>query len=576
MIKRVKMLFVEDNPVDREAFQRMVLQKHLPYEVTTVETVREARARLSEGRFDTVIADYHLPDGESTELFDQARGTPFILMTGTLKEELALRTLQRGADDYLAKDTEQRHLEAVPMTVEKTLRRRRFRDIEQRLTRALRASEEALRQQNRRLRLLTEVAAQLMAGQELDQMLAAVFKQIAEYFHVDAFAAYRLTEDGLALEMESCGGLSEQVQQQVRQVRLGEEVSYCGVAAQERRSIAVGHVQTSQEPRSRIIKALGLRAYYVTPLMVGGRVIGTLAFGSRQRDSFEPADQEFFQALASYHAMAKERLRLVDELRRHAGNLERTVSERTAKLHEAMGEMQHMSYSMVHDLRAPLRAMHSFADMLQEQAGSRLNELEREYLQRIVKASRRMDLLVTDAINYNKAVREELVLAPVDTAKLLAGMLATYPELQPPLVEVQVQGELPPVLANEAALTQCFSQFLENAVKFVSPGVKPHVRIWGEAAPAHDGPPLQRSSNPHPGFVRIWFQDNGTGVPIEGQVKIFDMFQRMHGAAYPGTGIGLALVRKLVERMGGHLGVESEVGKGSQFWIELRAAQGVA
>ena len=129
----------------------------------------------------------------------------------------------------------------------------------------------------------------------------------------------------------------------------------------ERKPIGVAHVQSCNDPRVELIKGLGLRAYYVTPLMVEGRLTGMLAFGSRQRESFEPADEEFFQALGSYQAVAKERLRLLAQSKRNAENFVQTVSERTARLQEAMTEMQHMSFSMVHDLRAPLRAMHASA-----------------------------------------------------------------------------------------------------------------------------------------------------------------------------------------------------------------------
>ncbi len=111
------------------------------------------------------------------------------------------------------------------------------------------------------------------------------------------------------------------------------------------------------------------------------------------------------------------------------------------------------------------------------------------------------------------------------------------------------------LLGNEAGLTQCFSNILTNAVKFVQPGKVPKVRIWAE----------NRGE-----YVRLWFEDNGIGIAKRHQEQIFVMFQRL-SRSYEGTGIGLALVSKAVERMQGKVGVESEEGNGSRFWIELKS-----
>jgi signal transduction histidine kinase len=112
------------------------------------------------------------------------------------------------------------------------------------------------------------------------------------------------------------------------------------------------------------------------------------------------------------------------------------------------------------------------------------------------------------------------------------------------------------VLGHEAFLTQCISNLLSNAVKFVAPGVKPKVVVC---------------TKPFGEEVRLWVEDNGIGIPVENQKQIFGIFQRLHGhTAYPGTGIGLAIVQKAVERMGGRVGVESALGKGSKFWLQLK------
>jgi signal transduction histidine kinase len=142
---------------------------------------------------------------------------------------------------------------------------------------------------------------------------------------------------------------------------------------------------------------------------------------------------------------------------------------------------------------------------------------------------------------------------------------------------------LPAVRANTAVLNQILSNLLSNALKFVAPDTTPRLRISAEETTTRIENPLSRA-NGTPSldvklsaldgkFVRLWIEDNGIGIQPEYHERIFRMFERLHGAdSYPGTGIGLAIVRKGVERMGGRVGVESAPGTGSRFWVELPAA----
>jgi len=251
-------------------------------------------------------------------------------------------------------------------------------------------------------------------------------------------------------------------------------------------------------------------------------------------------------------------------------SLEKTVQERTAKLREMVTELERFSYAITHDMRAPLRAMQCFGNMLLKECADSLQAQHKDLLRRIATSARRMDALIADALQYHKAIREEYELAPVDAAKLLGGMLESYPDFQPPLAEITVAQNMPLVLGNEAVLTQCFSNLLGNAVKFVEPGKTPRVSVWAEVMQARDVEPDTRDQKP--AYVRLWFEDNGVGIAREHQERIWVMFERLHTNS-ESTGIGLALVRKLVERMKGKVGVQSEPGKGSRFWLDLQKAE---
>jgi PAS domain S-box-containing protein len=246
------------------------------------------------------------------------------------------------------------------------------------------------------------------------------------------------------------------------------------------------------------------------------------------------------------------------QLERANMELEHRVAERTAKLQELLAELEGFSYSMAHDMRAPLRAMHGFAQIVQEDSGDKLGQEALDYLRRISNSALRLDLMIQDVLNYSRVVRQGLPLNEVNLETLLEEIVESYPLLQAPGAEIQIERPLPKVKANVSALTQCIANLLENAVKFVAPGVSPRVVVRSE----------RRGTQ-----VRIWFEDNGIGIPAEWRERIFKLFQHYHSEEeYEGRGVGLAVVCKSVERMGGKVGVESETGQGSRFWIELPVA----
>lgn len=245
-------------------------------------------------------------------------------------------------------------------------------------------------------------------------------------------------------------------------------------------------------------------------------------------------------------------------LRAHASELEQRVAERTASLQEAVSQMEEFSYSVSHDLRGPLRAMNMYAQALMEDYADQLDDTAKGYLERIRRSSDRMEKLTRDVLTYSRVARSQVELAPLDLDKLLCDVVNQYIELQPPQAIVEWTKPLYPVLGHEASLGQCLGNLLSNAAKFVNPGVQPHIRIWTEA---------------RNGRVRLWVADNGIGIRPELQGRLFHVFERLPTTGhYVGTGIGLAIVRKAMEKMSGQCGVESDGQHGSRFWLEFAAA----
>ncbi len=229
------------------------------------------------------------------------------------------------------------------------------------------------------------------------------------------------------------------------------------------------------------------------------------------------------------------------------------LAHANAELRHAYKELEVFSYTVAHDLRAPLRAMAGFSHMLREEySGRTMDQTAQEYTQKIESGARQMDGLIQSLLAYCRVAGSTVALEKLDPGAIIRHIA----DAQGGDAELSLSQAFPPVLAHRGLLTQALSHLISNALKFVAPGVRPKVSIRHEAR----GPRL-----------RIWVEDNGIGIPPEYHDRLFKTFERLKPAAYEGRGMGLAVVRAALERMGGQVGLESAPRQGSRFWIELAA-----
>ena len=236
----------------------------------------------------------------------------------------------------------------------------------------------------------------------------------------------------------------------------------------------------------------------------------------------------------------------------------RRSEERRIEIEQLNQDLERFNYSVAHDLRSPLRGIAGFSQALKDDFGDRLPEEGKDYVLRMQNSVDRLDKLITDLLRYATIGRQEIRLTPVPLADILRSTQALF-ETEIRLREATVLAvtPLPTVLGDATLLQVVFQNLIGNGMKFVAPGVKPRIEISAQA---------------DNGRVIISFVDNGVGIPPEARERVFGMFERFH-LEHPGTGIGLPIVQRAVERLQGSLGVETAAGgAGTRFWVDLPAA----
>lgn len=258
----------------------------------------------------------------------------------------------------------------------------------------------------------------------------------------------------------------------------------------------------------------------------------------------------------AFNEMLDQILERDQELREARDELEQRVAERTAELALANKELEAFSYSVSHDLRAPLRHVAGFADLLQGQAASALDETGRRYLEKISTSARHLGNLIDDLLVFSRMGRSEIRESPVALGVLLKDVLAEISEeTKKRLVEWEI-GPLPEVRADPAMLKLVLANLVSNALKYTRTRSRARVEVGARETPE--------------GEVVVFVRDNGVGFDMQYVDKLFGVFQRLHRAEeFEGTGIGLANVRRIISRHGGRTWAESELDRGATFYFSL-------
>ena len=343
------------------------------------------------------------------------------------------------------------------------------------------------------------------------------------------------------LHLNACAGIPPEEARRVEWLEFG--TALCGCAAKQGQRLVAEDIQQTDEPRAALVRSLGIQAHAAFPLIAQGRVIGTLSFGTRTRPRLTEQELDLLRAVADQVAIAMERQRAKAALLQTAEDLKRSNLD-----------LEQFAYVASHDLQEPLRAVGGYIRLLERRASGHLDERAQAFLRGAIEGALRMERLINDLLDYARVDSGGRAFAPTDLEGVLRRALDN---LQPRIKSEQAvitHEPLPKVSVDSTQLMQVFQNLIGNALKF-----------RGEPAPV-----IHVAASQQNGDWVISVRDNGIGIDPEYFGKLFHLFHRLHNRRqYAGTGIGLAVCKRIIERHGGSIWVESQVGQGATFYFSL-------
>lgn len=436
-------------------------------------------------------------------------------------------------------------------------------------------TENQLKQRAEELRLLYHTGLALSSGQDLYHAVRAFVKELKNLMIVDTFYIVNYDEQtdiiSYPLYITYEGDLDFPPR------KLSKNPGVTSAVIQARQTLVIPDI-TDPEIQKRykivVLVDMGVRSYIGIPLMIKDRTIGVLSVQAREANAYTDAQIRMLETLATQVAITVDKSRLFDQLQQELlerkraeaearllnTELEERVRVRTAQLEGANKELESFSYSVSHDLRAPLRGIDGFSFILEQEYASRLDETGQRYLYRIRESVQRMNQLINDLLTFSRLGRQELHKRPIVLLPLVQDVLSDLqPEFSGRQVDITLANDFPICEADPNLLRQVFANILGNALKYSRKRDETRIEVnWKNTD----------------GEVVYYIRDNGVGFDMQYADKLFSVFYRLHRVEeFEGSGVGLATVHRIITRHGGRIWVEAEVDKGATFYFTLTAGE---
>ncbi|MGH8689310.1 MAG: sensor histidine kinase [Burkholderiales bacterium] len=413
----------------------------------------------------------------------------------------------------------------------------------------LAGARSAIARHAERLRILAEIDRAMVAEQPAESIAAAVIRPLRELLGVPRAIVNRFDLDQGRVEWIAAAGR--------HRTHVGPGVSYSLALMGDVPSLRRGDTQLidvrsfPESPETRALLASDVRYYKVVPMVAGGELLGAISFGG-PTNAFPAEQVAIAQEVATQLAIATMQARLLERVRGQAAELEGRVLERTAALEAANKELEAFSYSVSHDLRAPLRGIEGYSRILEEDYAAALDDEGRRVLGVIRGETLGMGRLIDDLLAFSRLGRQPMARESLDMQALARTVVEELRNGSSAAVEIAA---LPAAEADPRLLRQVWVNLVSNAFKYSGKREAPVIRIEGKEEPER---------------AVYWVRDNGAGFDMRYVDKLFGVFQRLHREdEYPGTGVGLAIVQRIVNRHGGRVWAEAALGEGACFYFSL-------
>lgn len=490
------------------------------------------------------------------QIGDRTQFTASVIFVPLKKREQTVGTL--SVQSYQRNAYTQEHLklvEAVAIQVGIAIENARlFTNLQHELAERKQA-EELTRQVNfqlqRHIKELYALNAVSQAGASAEdehELLESVVETLFRSLYPDIVGVALWDEEEQVLRTSPCAnrGLLNRLSQSQMTARLNEGV--VGKVAATRQPY---RIKNTDDPYYLSIDP-SIYSELCVPILAGEKLIGVLDIESRQPDAFSDADENLLLTVAGQLASAIERLRAEQELRSLNALLEQRVSERTAQLEMANKELESFSYSISHDLRAPLRSINGFAKILGADFSHELTPQASEFLKKIINAGGQMAQMIDALLDFSRIGRKPLNLQVVDVNELIKNVIESLAaETEGRQIE-WILKKVPPAKADPTLLRLVYTNLISNAIKYTSTRQVARIELGS----------LEQ------GREMVYFvRDNGVGFDMQYVDKLFGVFHRLHREdEFEGTGIGLATVQRIINRHGGRIWAEAEVQNGAIFF----------